>query len=79
MIQILIIAIGFMVSQTIVKVGYESPMLHWLLGLVTLLVIVIWEQAIIRAEAMEIIKVVDEHVRKKAEQEKEKSSNDKAA
>ena len=41
--QLLMIAIGYMVSFTIARLGFLSPSLHWLVGLLTLFVVVRWE------------------------------------
>lgn len=41
--QLLMIAIGYMVSVTIARFGFLSPSLHWLVGLLTLFIVVKWE------------------------------------
>jgi len=41
--QLLMVAIGYMISYTLANLGYVWPSLHWLIGLLTVFVVVRWE------------------------------------
>jgi hypothetical protein len=57
--QLLMVAIGFMVSQTAVTLGWVWPALHWFIGMLTLFAVVRWEVrevAKLTAEVLERIR-----------------------